>query len=152
MKQYLLLFFLALTTWGYTQIPPRAMYQENYDTRIAIGEHSFVAEVVSTPTLMQKGMMYRPNIAAENAMLFAYAHPQQMTFWMKNMRIPLDILFFNSGGVLQEIKSNVPPCATEECPTYPARHDDNQFVVEMKAGQAEVLGIVVGDILRVYGE
>ncbi|MBS9778153.1 MAG: DUF192 domain-containing protein [Gammaproteobacteria bacterium] len=148
MKQYLLASLFLITTWGYTQTPPLNMYQENYQEPIEIGKHRFTAEVVSTPTLMQKGMMYRPQIKPDNAMLFVYEKPQNMSFWMKNMRIPLDILFFNAAGVLQEIKSNVPPCVSYDCPVYPAQHGDNQYVVEMKAGRAHTLGIQIGDVLR----
>lgn len=150
MRRYLLFFLFVMATWGYSQTSPFKLYQENYQTPIRIGEHDFVAEIVSTPTLMQKGMMHRPKIDADQAMLFVYQQPQAVSFWMKNMHIPLDMLFFDAHGVLQEIKSDVPPCVTFICPDYPAQHDDNQFVVEIKAGQAKALGINVGDTLYGY--
>lgn len=144
MKAYLLFILITISTWGQAQ-PLR--YRENYQTPISIAEQPFMAEIVSTPKAMQLGMMYRPDIAEHQAMLFVYPKPQAMAFWMKNMQIPLDILFFNQAGSLQEIKANVPPCQTQSCPIYPAKQDDNQFVVEIRAGQAEKLGLQVGDKL-----
>lgn len=148
MKFFLSLIFLLLSTWGTAQPAPLPLYHENYQQPITIGRHSFLAEIVDTPKSMQKGMMFRPHISENHAMLFIYPNPQPMTFWMKNMQIALDILFFDQRGVLQEIKSNVPPCQTPKCPVYPAKHDNNQFVVEIQAGLAAKQGITIGDKLH----
>lgn len=120
----------------------------DYSTRLHIGEHLFFTELADTPEKMQTGMMYRNTMQENQAMLFIYPRPQAMTFWMKNTLIPLDMLFFNSSGVLQEIKSNIPPCQSADCPIYPAKRKDNQFVIELKGGQATALGIKVGDRLQ----
>ena len=108
---------------------------------------SFFAEIAYSLASMQKGMMYRPGIGGNQAMLFVYHKPQKMSFWMKNMQIPLDMLFFNQHGLLQEIKARVSPCKKMQCPTYPSLRDDNQFVVEVQAGLSKKLGIKVGDKL-----
>ncbi len=149
MKHYLL--FLPVLVFGCKaeNIVKKPLYQENYHTPIAIGQHQFMAELADTPEAMQQGMMYRPSIKENQAMLFIYEQPQPMSFWMKNMRISLDMLFFDSKGVLQEIKTNVPACQAEPCPIYPSRYDNNQIVAEIKAGLAKKLGLAIGDRLTI---
>lgn len=123
--------------------------ETHYDHPVCVGNQRFNTEIADTLPKMQQGMMYRTRMTDDQAMLFIYPAPRNMRFWMKNTRIPLDMLFFDSKGVLQEIKHNVPPCQTENCPVYPAKAADNQFVLEIKGGLAKKQHIQVGD--RLYG-
>lgn len=139
------LFFVGLSLLP-VQAQPR--YQEAYSSWIEIGEYAFAAEIANTPAKMQQGMMHRPDMADDQAMIFVYPRPQRMTFWMKNTLIPLDMLFFDARGYLQEIKHSVPPCKTQRCPTYPSRHTHIQYVVELKGGTAQRLNLQAGDKLN----
>lgn len=121
----------------------------DYSGRIMIGQHRFSSETADTPHKMQRGMMFRRSMADDQAMIFIYSRPQAVTFWMKNTRIALDMLFFDASGELLEIKHNVPPCKNSVCPTYPSRQQNIQYVVELKGGISEKLGIHVGNRLRV---
>ncbi len=122
------------------------LYIESYsDTKLMINDYTFNTEIASTKEQKAKGMMFRPNIKENQAMLFAYESPRKMYFWMKNMLIPLDILFFDKNKKLVEIKKNVPPCLTSDCPTYPTQLNNSQFVLEIKSGLADSLNIKVGD-------
>lgn len=141
-------FLLTIANCAETERPSPLLYQENYKTPLAISNQIFMTEIADTPESMQKGMMFRPTMADNQAMLFVYPTPQPMAFWMKNTRIPLDMLFFDANYRLQEIKANVPPCQTANCPDYPAKHDNNQYVIELKGGSAKKFGITVGDTFR----
>jgi uncharacterized membrane protein (UPF0127 family) len=52
---------------------------------------------------MQRGLMGRRDLGRNDGMLFVYARPQQMSFWMRNTPTPLDIGFFDQSGKLLEI-------------------------------------------------
>ncbi len=143
MKHYLALILLVLLVTCKSE-NTTASYQENYHLPIKIGEHNFLAEVADTPQAKKKGLMYRPCIKDNQVILFIYDEPRILSFWMKNMKISLDMLFFDSSGVLQEIKRNIPPCTTTKCPSY-VTSSDSKMVVEMKAGLAETLEIHIGD-------
>ena len=54
-----------------------------------------------------------------DGMLFAWETAVQVSFWMKNTLIPLDIGFFDENGALFLVLSMV-PCQADPCPTYPA--------------------------------
>lgn len=52
---------------------------------------------------MARGLMERRDLGANDGMLFVYTKPQRMSYWMRNTPTPLDIGFFDSGGMLEEI-------------------------------------------------
>ncbi|MPV86837.1 DUF192 domain-containing protein [Ostreibacterium oceani] len=121
-----------------------AKFQENYNSLLYLGEHQFELEIANTSQTMQKGMMHRPSMQANQAMIFVFPAPRQVSFWMKNTLIPLDMLFFDTNGVLKEIKHNVPPCRQAQCPTYPSATNDIQYVVEIKGGEAKKRNLQIG--------
>ncbi|MGY0398832.1 MAG: DUF192 domain-containing protein [Ostreibacterium sp.] len=143
-RYYTLTLFFCFATQINAELAKKPLYQENYNSCLAIGQYSFKTEMANTIKTREKGMMYRPSMLEKQAMVFIYSHPQPLAFWMKNTLIPLDMLFFNAEGLLQEIKANVPPCKTDNCPIYPAKHSDNQFVVELKSGTAKKLNLMTG--------
>lgn len=131
-----------------TAVKGQSLYHEDYSSAIDIGGVAFEAEIADTPEKLQKGMMYRPSMKANQAMVFIYPQPQRAYFWMKNTLIPLDMLFFDASGSLLEIKHRVPPCKVADCPVYPSKQTQIKYVVELKAGASETLGIEPGDKLK----
>jgi YVTN family beta-propeller protein len=93
-----------------------------------------------------RGLMFRKHLPGNAGMLFAYYDEKPRTFWMKNTLIPLDMIFVNGSSKIIEIKENVPPCAQDECPTYPSK-EPAQYVLEVNAGFVQEKGIKVGDRL-----
>lgn len=104
-------------------------------------------EVAETKEQQEKGLMYRTSLANDRGMLFPYKPPRQVSFWMKNTLIPLDIIFIRDGQV-KFILHNYPPCKSYPCPSYGPFVPVDQ-VIEIPAGQASKLGIKVGDDLVV---
>jgi uncharacterized protein len=113
---------------------------------VTIGQQTIGLEVAATPMEQQIGLMARTSLAQDRGMLFPFNPARGVNFWMKNTLIPLDIIYLYQ-GVVKEIHS-APPCASEPCPTYPSQTTIDQ-VIELGVGQAEVLGLKVGDRLRV---
>ncbi len=110
-----------------------------------IGGQRIMLEVAQTPQQQQMGLMYRTSLAADRGMLFPFEPPQPVSFWMKNTKIPLDMVFLRDGQV-KAIKVNVPPCTTNPCPTYgPESQTLIDQVIELRAGRAAELGLKVGD-------
>jgi uncharacterized membrane protein (UPF0127 family) len=57
---------------------------------------------------MERGLMERRDLGPDEGMLFIYERPQRMSFWMRNTPTPLDIGFFDSSGMLEEIYAMQP--------------------------------------------
>ncbi|MGB3652238.1 MAG: DUF192 domain-containing protein [Rivularia sp. (in: cyanobacteria)] len=100
-------------------------------------------EVAKTPQQQAMGLMYRPALPDNRGMLFNFASPQPVSFWMKNVPVALDMVFLRK-GVVQYIAEEVPPCTKEPCPTYGPRTLIDQ-VIELRSGRAAELNLKKGD-------
>jgi uncharacterized protein len=100
-------------------------------------------EVAVTPRQQAMGLMYRSTLPDDRGMLFPFDSPRPVSFWMKNVLIPLDMVFMRD-GVVQAIAAKVPPCADEPCATYGPNVLIDQ-VIELRGGRAAELGLKVGD-------
>ncbi len=146
----LLLFLLVL---GVQNITVDAMADEvmeivnpkDYQGCLQLAHQTFTNEVADTPKKMQKGLMFRQSLPENASMLFIFPQSQQANFWMKNTLIPLDMLFFDENRVLREIKNDIPPCITEECPIYQSISDNIRFVLEVSAGTVRRLNLHPGE-------
>jgi len=70
---------------------------------IAVGARTVRMQLAILPAEQTQGLMGRAELGADDGMLFVYAAPTQMSFWMRNTPRPLDIGFFDSEGVLREV-------------------------------------------------
>jgi len=77
-------------------------------------------------------------------MLFVFNSSERHGIWMKNMSISIDILWLNTEKQVVYIERNVGP---ETYPTIFRPDNNSQYVLEMSAGNASRLGIMVGDRL-----
>ena len=109
---------------------------------IAVGSRVYHIEVAVTPEQAETGLMYRTSLPQGHGMLFPFKPPRPVSFWMKNTKIPLDILFVKDGRLLRAFQ-DIQPCLSEPCPTYgmPGLID---MVLELPAGTARQDQLVVG--------
>lgn len=107
-------------------------------------------ELAVKPEQKSMGLMERRHLADDAGMLFVYdsTQPPDAGFWMYRTRIPLDIAFADSTGVIRSIRSMV-PCPTEVaegCPSY-TPDAPYRYALEVNAGYFSRHGIVVGNTL-----
>lgn len=112
---------------------------------VRLGEKIAKMQVAVTDEEMQRGLMERRDLGPDEGMLFVYARPQQMSFWMRNTPTPLDIGFFNREGVLQEIYSLHPFDET----AVRSRNTNLLLALEMNQGWFRQNGIKPGAQLDV---
>lgn len=111
--------------------------------KVKLGSMMIDLEVAQTPEQQSLGLMYRRQLADDRGMLFPFSPARFTRFWMKNVVLNLDMVFFHRGRVIY-IASNVPPCRAEPCETYgPSGLVDG--VIELRGGRAVALGIKPGD-------
>jgi uncharacterized membrane protein (UPF0127 family) len=111
--------------------------------RSASGEHRFTVEVAATPDQQERGLMFVRSLAPDRGMIFPYDPPQQVSFWMKNTLIPLDMIFIRADGTIARIATAKP---LDETPVPGG--EPIAAVLEIAGGRAAELGIGAGDTVE----
>jgi len=110
---------------------------------------TFTIEIAEDEASRQHGLMDRTKMDDDHGMLFIFQDDAPRGFWMKNTKIPLDMIFLDADRKIVSVTHGAEPCVTERCPAYmsgaPAR-----YVLELNAGQAAKLGLTSGDELIVH--
>ncbi len=111
-----------------------------------IGEYALSVEVAQTPEARALGLGGRDSLGADNGMLFVFAGPGKVGFWMKDTLIPLDFIWIRDGKVVEitpnvPVEPNVPDAALHRY--LPAESIDS--ALEVNAGWAAKNSIKVGD-------
>ena len=107
------------------------------------------AEIADTPQKRSEGLMYREHLADNRGMLFTFSQAQAWTFWMKNTKIPLDLIWMNEKKQIVHMEQRVPICTRtdDSCPQY-RPNEGALYVLELAAGQAEKLKLQRGSKLQ----
>ncbi len=110
---------------------------------------SFVitAELAVTEEQRQQGLMYREGMKENQGMLFIFEDEDIYSFWMKNMRFSLDILWLDASRRIVHIEENVPACPSDPCPSY-APSQPAKYVLELVSGSVKKHGLKLGDRLE----
>jgi uncharacterized membrane protein (UPF0127 family) len=102
---------------------------------------SISIEIADDEYQTQTGLMYRDNIKDSQGMLFIFPDAQYRSFYMKNTKIPLDILYFDEQKKLINIQKNTQPFKETSLPSKaPAK-----YVLEINAGLSDLWKIKEGD-------
>lgn len=105
------------------------------------GQLQLQVEVADTDKLREKGLMFRDSLPDNGGMLFVYEAPQPAAMWMKNTRIPLDILFIDEEKRIINIHEEAIPYS--EVPLFSRR--SARYALELNGGAVEKNGIKAGD-------
>lgn len=105
------------------------------------GVQVFSVEVATTEEEKRTGLMYRKELPDGRGMLFDFSPEQEVSMWMKNTFIPLDMIFIRADGRILRIAENTVPQSTKIISSRgPAKG-----VLEVIAGTAKKYGIAAGD-------
>ena len=101
----------------------------------------FSAEIMRTSEEMARGLMFRSALPQSAAMVFLVDPPQKVQFWMRNTLIPLDMIFVDEHGIIQDIVTRY----DTESDAATASSGPVGMVIEVNADIAKDMGIVAGD-------
>jgi len=117
---------------------PRVIFPDGYVVRV---------ELVADDEARAKGLMFRDHLRDGTGMLFLFPATGEYPFWMKNTLIPLDMIWIDEQRRIVHVKTDVPPCQADPCPSYapgvPAR-----YILEVSAGVARQHQLGPGNVLR----
>src|SRR5215207_3758615 len=108
--------------------------------QMQIGNKNFTLEVADTEQAQQTGLMFRDSMPADHGMIFMFDEAEVQGFWMKNTRIPLDIIYVGPDGVVVAVKSMQPFDLRSTSSDFPA-----QYAIELNQGAAAACGVKKGD-------
>lgn len=118
---------------------------------VTLRDRTFKVEIADDDSERERGLMFREHLDADAGMLFLFPDEQPRSFWMKNCRIGLDILYFDASWKLVGQALSTPPCSMgDRCPSYPSGAPA-RYVLELNAGTAMAMGVQLGDQLVVDG-
>jgi uncharacterized membrane protein (UPF0127 family) len=121
--------------------PARPAGQQALEIASKTGVHVFSVEIADNDAERAKGLMYRKELPEGQGMLFDFHREQEVSFWMQNTYIPLDMVFIRGDGRILRIAENTEPLSTRLIPSGgPVR-----AVLEVIGGTTRKLGIAPGD-------
>jgi uncharacterized membrane protein (UPF0127 family) len=128
-------YYLYAQPQSYTQLPTE---------QIEFGGITLTVELATTPAQQGQGLSDRDSMSANHGMLFVFTQEGEWSFWMHEMRFPLDIIWFNSARQVIFIEQGLPPCTQSSCPVYtpPA---NALYVLEVNAGFVSAHDVTLGE-------
>ncbi|OGY44717.1 MAG: hypothetical protein A3B89_01265 [Candidatus Buchananbacteria bacterium RIFCSPHIGHO2_02_FULL_40_13] len=119
-------------------------FQSANQRAVVIAEQKFNIELAKTAKEKTIGLSQRKKLPEKNGLLFVYERSLIPTFWMKDMKFPIDIIWIKDDMVVGYEKNLNPVAGEVDLPIYQPRAFVN-YVLEINAGLVEKYGIRVGD-------
>lgn len=144
----LLIVVLLVNHWKDKAPPPPQLTTQ----LVTLGDQSYTLELALTDNARRTGLMYRESLPKNGGMLFVFPDRDLRQMYMKNCRIPLDVLFIDqtddAGKIIMIHRMTVPDPDT---PTHRLRKYSSaakcQFAIELAGGSAHKLGLAEGDTI-----
>ena len=135
-------FVVLLTIYLFTK-------NTNNEAYVAVNDTKFQVELAETNTEKQIGLSKTENLPENEGMLFLFDTPDFYSFWMRDMKFPIDIIFINGNKVTTIISNALPPSETGgSLPTFqPTQKSDK--VLEVNAGIAKKYNITEGSVIDI---
>ena len=109
-----------------------------------VGSKTYTLEIANTDATRQRGLMERDAMPADHGMIFVFPEERDLGFWMKNTRIPLDIIYLDTGGQVVSVHQMKPYDRTNVPSAGPAK-----YAIELNLGQVKTTGVKAGDVLNI---
>ncbi|WPM05675.1 DUF192 domain-containing protein [Borreliella sinica] len=111
-----------------------------YDKEIVINKVKFFVTIASNELNRAKGYMGTAKVEYGNGMLFIFKEEQNLSFWMENTPLPLEIAYIDSSGIIKEIYNLEPYSRANVNSLYKAK-----YALELPKGSFSKFQIEIGD-------
>ena len=111
---------------------------------VSVNDFKLIAELALTQDQQTKGLAIKNHINESQGMLFVFQHPSIQSFWMKDMKFPIDIIWLGANRSVVYIAPSLEPCLSQSnCPGY-VPNRDSLYVLETTAGFSHRHNVTVG--------
>jgi uncharacterized protein len=124
--------------------PALALRREKMILVTSGGEKEITVEITESNEEKMRGLMFRTSLADDQGMIFYYDQPQDVTMWMRNTYIPLDMVFIKPDGTIHRIEVRTEPLSERII----SSQGDVVACLELAGGASERLGLKAGDKVR----
>ena len=108
-------------------------------------------ELADSESERQAGLSFKKYLGDYDGMLFVFSTETNTPFWMKDMQIPIDMIFFDAQGFIVDTKEALAPCTSTYCPSiYSAK--SYMYVLEVNSGFVERNNIEIGGSIVLHIE
>jgi len=144
--------FTALAACAQAEVAPSAptaaqsdgVHREIVVIDTARGPVTIHAEIADDAAERARGLMYRRELAADHGMLFQFDPPENLSFWMRNTHLSLDLIFITAEGRVLNIAERATPYSDAPIPSAGLASG----VLEINGGLARELGVAPGDLVH----
>lgn len=137
-------------TDAFKRLTISATSQQRNRPEVLIGGVKVYADLADTPRKQADGLMRRPHLNENEGMLFVFGGEENVSVWMKNMLISIDVVFISSDNKVITVHKSVPPCPHNSCASY-ASSTPAKYALEVRAGFCERHGVQPGDSIAISG-
>lgn len=141
----LLLIVVAGVVVAQNYLRTQNLFQTKNEPKASINNNSFQLIVVKTPKEMEIGLSETSNLPKNKGMLFLFESPDLHPFWMKNMKIPIDIIYVRNNKIVTIFSKVQPPLDSNENLIIYRPLEQSDKVLEINAGLAEEYNFNKGD-------
>ena len=121
---------------------------------VRVDEVAFPVDLAVTAAERIQGLSGRLFLDSGTGMLFVFEAESRLSFWMKEMKFPLDMVWIGAGCQVVDISENVPyPDPETSLSDLPRYSPDIPalYVLEINGGESAALGLVPGDPVAFVG-
>ncbi len=109
---------------------------------LTIKNDIWIVEIANTDQARINGLSNRATLNHKKGMLFVFKTSSRQSFWMKDMLLPIDIIFFDENWEIVLIERRVEPSTF---PTIFGNEVESKYVLEINAGEADIFDLKLGD-------
>lgn len=118
---------------------------ENNTSIVKVGNMTLNVLLAQTPSDQSKGLAIKEFMKENEGMLFIFDTPNKHSFWMKDMKFPIDIIWIDTEGKIVHIERNLEPCFfLLPCPSHTPKYD-SLYVLEVVSNFTNKFNVNVGD-------
>ena len=114
-------------------------------TKVFLGGEEIMVTIADTPELMSKGLSGRENLKPNEGMLFVFPEPGFYGFWMKDMKISIDIIWLDEKRQIVDVWEDAD---RDSYPKVYKPRSEAQYVLEVRAGFYRDHNLKSGDVLE----
>lgn len=118
-------------------------------TTAQINNQTFKVEVAKTETERQMGLSGKESLSSDQGMLFVFDNPDYHSFWMKDMKFPIDIIYLSGEKVVTVVENAEPPISPNENLVIYQPEEKADRVLEVSAGTVQKYKITKGSVVKV---